>query len=381
LFDNNIGIEILTLFVLDLLGRDTPAAKIYLQKISEDFKATRLVSNAYKGFILAVLVLVNVFFVYYTMLYAFGQGIAWQRTYLIGCIIQLILEVFIVESFECVWLHFVVPDLVHKDVLLATKIMSDSLEMFFTSSKPNTKYFLNAPMYLFVSSNVCIHFPTLIESIIVKSYYSHLPGQNTSRKWTSGESRPWYSFISLRSFTVFGTLLILSLKTFGTIPFSYQRVAIRVIQPAIVTGITYFVINFLAGNPVAILMAVAVVIVIGLVIYLRSHSRQMKETHMLGVIKPLEQYYKEDDNRARPAGVIDTRSARQPSLSNFSQKKLHQKEKKQKKTLVSVSEDDFECDSSTDDDDDDDDLSGSSSGDDNSSSEYSTTSESDSNNS
>ena len=44
--DEHTGLEILHLFVLDLLGRDTPAARFFEQKSDEDFKRTKVVTSA-----------------------------------------------------------------------------------------------------------------------------------------------------------------------------------------------------------------------------------------------------------------------------------------------------------------------------------------------
>ena len=42
------------------------------------------------------------------------------------------------------------------------------------------RIFLDAPKYLFVSTNVAKEFPHLLESIIVRTYEAHLPGRRLS---------------------------------------------------------------------------------------------------------------------------------------------------------------------------------------------------------
>ena len=292
--EENVGIEILTLFILDLLGRDTPAARIFLRKVDEDFKSTRVVTNGYKGLMLVAVILINVFFVYYCMLYGFVKGVAWQRAYMFACIIQLVMEVLIVESIECLWIHFAVPDMVYREVLLATTNMIENLEKFFSSSVPNTKYFLNAPAFLFVSTNVCIHFPKLIESIVVRTYYSHLPGELLSHKWryhTSVLDPTQSSFFGLRKVTVFSTLFGL-LKVMGSTPFIYQRIVIRLTQPIFVTGASYVFIAFISKNKVAIALSVVLAVAIAGFLYWRSHRRHSNELQKVAAIgNTLDMYY------------------------------------------------------------------------------------------
>jgi len=147
------------------------------------------------------------------------------------------------------------------------------------------------------------------------------------------------------------------MKTIGAVPFGYQRVLIRAIQPAIVSGITYVVINFLAGNPVAIFITIIVVLSLASLIYMRSHRRHLKELRVLHAVKPVRQYFEEDDvPKEKAVGVIDNRKT--PALSKFAQKRMKEK------ILVNVSEDDTEITSSSDDDDDDDDAGSISSSDD-----------------
>ena len=43
--------------------------------------------------------------------------------------------------------------------------------------KRDNRIFLDTPKYLFVSANVAKAFPHLLESIIVRTYETHLPGR------------------------------------------------------------------------------------------------------------------------------------------------------------------------------------------------------------
>ena len=230
-----------------------------------------------------------------------------------GCIIQLVMEVLIVESIECLWIHFAVPDMVHREVLSATTNMMENLEKFFNSSVPNTKYFLSAPAYLFVSTNVSVHFPKMMESIVVKSYFSHLPGEMLSRKWRYDSNividPTVFSFFSLKHFTVFTTLFGL-LKLMGSTPFIYQRIVIRLTQPLFVTGASYMFIKFISASTAGIAITVALVVVIAAIIFWRSHRRFTNDLQKVASVNNnVDIYYlKEEDANSCSDGSYSTSS-------------------------------------------------------------------------
>ena len=65
--DDHVGLEILHLFVLDVLGRDTAVARIFSSKTEEDFRHTQVVTRRSKALAAFSLVVLNLFFVYYTL--------------------------------------------------------------------------------------------------------------------------------------------------------------------------------------------------------------------------------------------------------------------------------------------------------------------------
>eukprot|EP01037_Dinobryon_pediforme_P018725 gene18725-biopygen11410 len=65
--EEQVGLELLNLFLMDLLDRDSPAGKIFESKIDEDFEGTRVVRFSSKVVAGIVLVLMNVLFAYYSM--------------------------------------------------------------------------------------------------------------------------------------------------------------------------------------------------------------------------------------------------------------------------------------------------------------------------
>jgi hypothetical protein len=239
--DDHTGLEILHLFIIDLLGRDTPVAKIFRSKSSEDFRAEKVVTRRYKAVAWTVLVFLNVFFVYYTMLRGFVKGLAWQRSFLIGCVVQCVVEMLFNETIECIWVNFLVPDLASAEVRKAASELETIIDNLCFGAKRTSAYFLNSCSYLFVSYKVAEAFPDLIESMLVMSYACHVPGQ-LSRKWKTGfaqtdlfsfdrRSRNWKTFSVV-------SIMVLSLQILGASPFVLQRMIIRLAQPWMLAMIT-----------------------------------------------------------------------------------------------------------------------------------------------
>ena len=186
--EEQTGLEVLHLFIVDLLGRNSPAAKIFESKLGEDFEETKVVKYKKKVLAAAVLVTLNILFCYYSILYGSVRGEAWQMIYLEACIAQFFIEIFINETLECLWLHYIVPKVVAKEVIAAHRVLVDLVETFCKASPQETSTFnernglsLNAPDYLFVSTNVAKAFPSLMESLIIRSYRTYLPGE--CAKW------------------------------------------------------------------------------------------------------------------------------------------------------------------------------------------------------
>jgi hypothetical protein len=182
---SNKGLEILYEFILDLLGRDTPAAKIFRAKSEEDFANLVVVEIWQKVFAGAIIVLLNAFFIFYSMLRGYVRGQQWQHDYLVACLIQMIAEIFLFQTMECVWINFIVPNLVAKQVFKTNQVLQVLIERVCHRIKNDPLHahdVLNVADHLFVSKKLAALNPKLIESILVFSYKNHLPGE-IARKW------------------------------------------------------------------------------------------------------------------------------------------------------------------------------------------------------
>lgn len=270
--DAHAGLEILHFFILDLLGRDTTAAKIFLLKSEEDFQHVRVVSRAAKFLAGALLFGVNIFFAYFSVLVGYSKSAHWQHSYLIGCVVQFIVEVGLLETMECIWINYCLPSLVANEVSRVHGLLNDTLAFLCAQSSQiliganaytnnyesnSQRIFLNAPDFLFVSMQIARAYPTLLESMIVQSYQQYLPGE-LARKWR--DSSRWRGLLQSNPSTenssdakeekkdqehhswrqVSVVLFALSgLQMMATFPFFLQKIVLRFLQPFLFAGLVY----------------------------------------------------------------------------------------------------------------------------------------------
>ena len=190
------------------------------------------------------------FFVYFSILRAYERGNVWQRMFAFACLVQFLVEVIFYETTECVMVHFLIPDLVRTEVQTAGIALRNIVKQVCTSqslslSSSSSNVLLDAPRYLFVSTNVAEKYPDMLESVLIRSYHSYWPGPY-SEKWKLDHS----SRLSLpiggsgmlngvtRGFSV-TVVLISLLKEFGASSPGIQRLLLHSVQPLVVAAIFY----------------------------------------------------------------------------------------------------------------------------------------------
>jgi hypothetical protein len=185
-----------------ILGRNTPAAKVFVLKSEEDFHHTQVVSPRMKVAAVITLFLINGFFAYFTVLKGYVKGSAWQQAFLLAVIVQMVIEILLFETMECLWINFLMPKLVADEVQNVNHLLYGTISSIcLTSSarqqfqlaaatqgdEKSSRFFLNAAEYLFISNRVAKNFPNLLESYLVLCYNSHIPGE-LSKRWTVGSN-------------------------------------------------------------------------------------------------------------------------------------------------------------------------------------------------
>ena len=196
------------------------------------------------------------FFVYFSILRAYERGYAWQRMFAFACLIQFLVEVTFYETTECAMVHFLIPDLVRTEVQTAGVALRNivnqvctSQSLSLSSSSSSSNVLLDAPRYLFVSTNVAEKYPDMLESVLIRSYHSCWPGPY-SAKWkfdhfsgagvlvSSGRGGGGLLDGFTRGFSV-SVILISLLKEFGASSPVIQRLLLHSVQPLLVAAIFY----------------------------------------------------------------------------------------------------------------------------------------------
>jgi hypothetical protein len=144
------------------------------------------------------------------------------------------------------------------------------------------RHVLNAPDYLFVSTVIANAHPEMMESIMVRSYTSYLPGE-LAKKWQMGNMHKFVANQQMlgRGWTwarisLLGTVLVL-LQNIGALPFLFQRILIRFIQPFLLTGIVVLFMRVI-GNSIYIGLACGLIaLLIAFIFY--QHNKEKVRKH------------------------------------------------------------------------------------------------------
>ncbi|RYH13219.1 hypothetical protein EON65_36195 [archaeon] len=122
------GFQILIQFVQDLLGRHSPAAHIYAMVIEEEYGKKEKVSWWNKMIIVLILIGLNGFFFYFTLLRGISKGPAWQRSYVTVWALQVAMDACFFETIHCVWFQYFIPRLARKEVQEAKTVLRKAAE-------------------------------------------------------------------------------------------------------------------------------------------------------------------------------------------------------------------------------------------------------------
>ena len=200
------------------------------------FKYSWVVTKAFKIVTWGVLIFVNLFFVYFCLLRAMFRDQGWQYSYLMACFLQLIVEIFFYESFECLWIYYAIPRLVAEEVEKTLNQIRDTIDEAFTQElDPHSANVLDAPSYFFVSSNLAEIFPHTFESEIVSVYRSIYPAPggyvhsfrqvDKEESYSHFRENQIWDFLKRFGFTAF------LISFLGILPIRIQKLLIHVLQP------------------------------------------------------------------------------------------------------------------------------------------------------
>jgi len=200
-----------------------------------------------------------------------------------------VVEIVIYETSECAIVHFFIPDLVTAEVRSASFAMQQAVQKVCTATADVSNVILDAPRYLFVSTNVAKRFPNLLESVIVQSYHTHSPGE-IGKKWKFVNSQP-RAGSRIRNFLA-TSLILTAFQHLGATSPTLQRVFIHSIQPLFVS-LLILIWMFSMENPY-FGAAMAVLVLLVLIMFAQ---RYLSSRNALANIAPLPD--KSNDMKAK----------------------------------------------------------------------------------
>ena len=337
--DDRIGVEILQLFIQDLLGHNTPAAKIFHAKAEEDYTTMSIVNKKQKIASIIILFILNLFFIYYSILRGYQKGVKWQYSYVFACMIQSVADIIFFETLECLYIHYFIPHMISsyelnkvsnilhvcidklcESTTWHTTLVHDSGSSGSSSQQPTNTIsdsveiekgrIIDVPNYFFISTNIAKCYPKLMESMIVLTYHTALPGE-IGYKWNihtnspttmlpvkeEQEERSPPSILSL--ITTFLSFVIVQLVS--SIPLEFQRIILRFIEPGIL-GAMAFIWRYISMTVIGTVVFAGVMVIIPCVLFV-WYRRSLRISDDSDINRQTSEY-----------GVIDRQTKRIESL-------------------------------------------------------------------
>jgi len=302
----HVGMEVLHLFVMDLLGRRSPAAAIFSTLTRADFKQSIVVTKTAKKLAWALLFFLNACFVFFSVSKGMVRSKDWQQNYLFACLSQIFIEVAVYQTIECAWIHFFVPRLILEAVDSVLVTIHQCIRAAFQKDFDRT--LLNTPALFFVSWDLAGHFPHLFESSIVRAFQSFFPPPCLDRAGHFSRDHPSiFSFLS--RYNIRALLIAIMLWT-GSVPIRMQQATIHTSMPIIIAAII-LLFAFLVSNPIFLLFPLLLVM------------------YELTSVAYMHHYANEDDTLISPINDTDKNIR---FIEEFENETVHRQEKAVRET-------------------------------------------------
>jgi hypothetical protein len=239
---------------------------------------------------------INIYFVYFSVLRGITRSASWQMDYVLVCIAELLVEVILYETVECLWIHFMLPSLVSEDVTTTMKTVKQSIDLAFENAEAVAP--LNTPKFFFPSHQLAALYPKLFESSIVLAFHSYFPPpeldvklyeeqQNKEVVWkdyvpvTGSVSKKRFIIATVLKWLNISVVVLSVFQHLGTTPIRIQKVVVHTLQPIVLSFIAILYFYFM-DHPEMILIPVSFVVIQVLVYVCRPaqdrHAREQKPT-------------------------------------------------------------------------------------------------------
>jgi hypothetical protein len=286
-----VGVQILELFVRDCLGQHSREAIIFSQKV-HPFHSKMVLTWGIKCITFSCLLILNLYFIFACMLYGRDKGLRWQRGWLYTCLVNLFVDIFINQVTIAAVIHYWVPNLIVGKARFIKATLSRSIhEMCKNRNSSNggtgasdiqTSNKFSASAYFFVSAHVARAFPELLESQIVLANdtsfalsrelrrkfnpQSHTAAVHDQRRQLNHNDKGMLSASS----EVLGLWVTSLLLVFGSQSVQVQEIIINLFNPALVSAMAFVGIGVMKasflGIPIGAIIVMVALMLTGLVI-------------------------------------------------------------------------------------------------------------------
>jgi hypothetical protein len=224
-----------------------------------------------------LVILINLFFVFFAVLRASQRSRSWQNQYIVSCVAQFFMEVFIFESASVIWVHWVIPRLVAHNVSIVIASLKVLVDSALSTSQVDWQQPIDSTDYFFVSKAIAQKYPHLLESAVVLSFHSYFPPGRMSNQWGNNmilngkHSRGFSWFLKILSLALFVVGL---LQFVGTMNMNVQTFIMSLVLPLAFVA-AYVAVSFLIQHSIW-LAVVAVVLLCIVAKHFITNARHMR---------------------------------------------------------------------------------------------------------
>jgi hypothetical protein len=271
-----VGVQLLELFVRDYVGQRTREAKIFSQKMNP-LKPKYVVTWGIKCTTFACIILLNLYFVFACVLYGHDKGQRWQGGWLFTCVVNLGVDVFINAVLVAIIMHYFVPNLVVDKARRVKATLNRIVHGLCSNVNLNlsARQQVSATSYYFVSAHVARAFPDLLESRIVLAgsscFLSKPQLANINTDYASRQERGKRSMQTQHGIgsvrNLIGAKLRKALLWFGSQSLLIQETVINMFTPGIVAAIAFAGFAIMKHSLVGIAAGFASGVACGVIIY------------------------------------------------------------------------------------------------------------------
>jgi hypothetical protein len=183
--DEALGMELMRLFMMDVLGRDTPVAALFDRHTRRTiFRKWVVVSAEAQAVLLLLLLGTMGWLVAATISMGRTKGEQWQQHWVALCFFNIFILFFIQMTLEAVVVFYIVPNVITPSLQRVQYRLRKAAEVLDEELQRDPKEReaqavgmteFSASDYLFTSTRLCREFPTLPESLLVLQFHEVMP--------------------------------------------------------------------------------------------------------------------------------------------------------------------------------------------------------------